>query len=554
MYRNRLLLLLATLLAAASSLCAQTPPTLSQLILAANDAKALAAADGAGRGKLILVDVPGLDEGEGAKLLAGHFGRPISSELLSEVINILTEWAQKRGMVLAKVTIPVPQDIGRGVVRLSITAAQFNQVTLRGNRWFSRTLIEQRLGIKPGDELRLSTLEEAVTWANTNPFRHLQVLLNPVPNDPSKVDLVVAVHERAPYRLTAAYSNGGNAVLGRNQYTAAVQFGNLWGLDHQASYQYTLTDLHGTYNAHAFDYRVPLRWRHFIQLNGSFGQLSPSFEGGLFNQRGQSANATLRYTVPLRRKGLEGESFIGFDFKQSNSNLEYGGTQTFASKADVFQLALGGTLVRRDSRGAWGLSANLFASPGDLSSHNNQRTYSATRFGSKARYLYGSLSLQRLLSLTNGWEIVSRVNYQFSSANLLGSEQLSIGGATTVRGYPTNVSTGDTGFIFNNDLQTRPFKHKLSGLSKRLPPLEVRYLLFFDTARVQYRFPLPARNLEPVLAVLASVGPGVRMNISNYFSLTFDYGQQLTHLAPVRTGQRIPQLHSAGHVKVVLAF
>lgn len=549
MYRFRLLLCL--LLLPLRSLAADAPPVFRRVIVASTDARALAVQPGA---EIVQFDqLPALNAAELTTAVRPLVGQPITTQLINDLIALVTMHARNKGGVLDYVTVPTPQDIGSGAIRLVLSPAQFNQVNVQGNRWFSRQLLEQRLGIKPGDQIRVANIEEAVNWANTNPFRHVQVLIQPLPGDPNKADLVVAVQERPPYRVSAMYANGGVKALGRSQYVGSLQFGNLWGHDHQATYQYITTDRSNEYSAHTLDYRVPLRWRHMLQFNSAFGQVHPRSPDIAFNQKGQSLTSTLRYTAPFRWRGHTAEVFAGVDFKQSNNNLEYGGRQAYASKAEVFQGSLGFNLVRRDQRGAWGLSGTIFASPGNITPHNDDTTFTTTRFGSKPRYVYGNISIQRVQNFEKGWELLSRATLQHTSTNLLGSEQLSIGGVGTVRGYETSRSSGDKGLVFNNDLQTPIHRRTLEKLSKRFPPLEARGVFFFDVGSVSYRFPL-AKGLEPALAPLASVGVGTRLNVGNNFSMSIDYGWQLTHgPALVLRGPR-EELNSRGHVKVLLAF
>jgi hemolysin activation/secretion protein len=166
--------------------------------------------------------------------------------------------------------------------------------------------------------------------------------------------------------------------------------------------------------------------------------------------------------------------------------------------------------------------------------------------GAKARYVYGSLSAQRLFKISPGWDLVSRAVVQVSQANLLPSEQLSIGGSSTVRGFNESVFSGDHGYVFTTDLLLPAFKIPMpAAIAKRRGPLETRFLVFFDAAHtgVRHRFRADTKR-----AALASEGVGVRLNLANNFSLTADYGWQITSL-PYKTDER-----SRGHIKATLAF
>lgn len=162
--------------------------------------------------------------------MAAFIGKPITNELLNTLANAIAQHARENDRLIVKV-IPPNQDISTGIFRLAVVVGRYNEFQFKGNRWFSSKLLQEKLGIKAGDEVRLSTLDDAVKWANTNPFRQVQVLINDLPNQPGKADLIVGVAERIPVRFTASYDDSGNQVLGTRHYTGALQFGNLWGRD-----------------------------------------------------------------------------------------------------------------------------------------------------------------------------------------------------------------------------------------------------------------------------------------------------------------------------------
>jgi hemolysin activation/secretion protein len=523
---------------------------LTKLLISDSEVKASALPhESGGNASLFIEDVPLLNTPEFRAQVEKFIGQPIGNEVLNGLANAISDYARKHDRYLVQVKIP-NQNITTGTLRLAVVVGRYSQLSFKGNRWFSSKLLQERLGIKMGDEVRLSVLEEAVNWANTNPFRQVKVYVNNLASDPGKADLVVGVQERVPFRLVTSYDDAGTDILGNNRYSAALQFGNLWGRDHQGSYQFVTTGDTAVYQAHAFDYKVPFSWRHFLDVSGSYARFRPTFLD-VFTQEGESTTADIRYTIPLETGPNPLEISAGVNFKQSNNDLEFGGTNVLSSKTDSFQGTLGLTWVRRDKRGAWAVGANLNASPGDLNSRNSRRVYDDARTGASPRYVYGTLSLQRSLTLGAGWDLFSRAYVQISDGNLLGNEQLTIGGVTTVRGYDTNVFAGDQGFALTTELQAPVWQQSLSKLSKKLPPLQTRFIGFFDVAHVSYK---ERYGLELDLEPLASIGTGARLSISNNFSLALDYGWQLTHLARQATQAKRPPLESRGHIKAVLAF
>lgn len=546
---------LVLFLALACSLNAASAPEVylfKRLAVSTSDAATLAlAVDVNSPATLYTQGVPLLQTPAFKPVLDRYLGKPISADLVTALKDDIVKFVRDQDRLLAHISIP-NQNVSDGTVRITAeVVGQLNQVAFTTSKWFSPKLIEQRLGLKPGDEVRLSALEDAVTWANTNPFRQVKVILNPLAGQPGKADLIVGLQEVMPWRFALVVDNYGNALLGKQRYTGSVQFGNLWGLDHQGSYQLVTTDEPDVYQGHVLSYRIPTEQRHFISINTAYSRVKPTWgPSNEYTQTGINKSIDVRYSIPFRHGANPVEVWAGMSFKRGNNNFEYGGAQQLYQQyrsTDTIQISTGGSYVRRDKRGAWALGGTLNISPGSITGRNDHTTYEETRAGSSPRYLYGTISLQRQHLLNGGWELSARLIAQKSSTNLIGSEQLAIGGPMTVRGYSTNVFAGDEGYMFNVDMLSPTITKSLERLSKKLPPLETRLVLFYDAAQVFYR---RQQSFEITMKPLATVGTGIRMSMPNNFGLWFDYGWQLTE--PHTLFRNHPKRY--GHIKVSLAF
>jgi hemolysin activation/secretion protein len=516
-----------------------------RIVIADSEAAALAVKVDPASPASVYVDKVSLFEGSDfEQAIAPLLGKPITPDVVNRLSALLTQFARTHDRLLANVQIP-NQNVADGTLRFAVVIGRFNELSVRGNRWFSSQLLQEKLGIKPGDEVRLSVLEAAVNWANTNPFRRVKVIVNPIETQPGEANLLIGVQDIRPWRFAASADNYGNEILGQWHYTGSVQAGNLWGRDHRGSYQFVTTDNVHVYQAHVVDYNVPLPWRHFIEATASYVRLNPVF--GVNNVLAQAARSEaldLKYTIPVRNGDDPIEVHTGIDFSRSNNNLEYAGTRVYGSDVDTFQWTSGGSIVKHDKHGGWLFAASVSLSPGGIDGRNSSTAFQNARFGSTPRYVYGTVSVQRALSLGHGWDLSSRLLGQVASTNLVNG-QLAIGGPTSVRGFKTNVSAGDQGFVFNNDLLTPTITTSLEKFGKKLPPLETRFAAFYDAGNVNYKF---RYSFDPHNRPLAGAGVGLRMSVSNSFTLSFDYGWQITR-QPYQTNE-----HSYGHFKVGLAF
>lgn len=508
---------------------------------------------------------PGLAAFNAADLttrLASGRDRIIDERLLAGIAQVIENFLRQNNHPNASVVIPT-QSIAEGMIRVIVqlgpdTATvvaqaksanwKIRNINIPPTRWFSESLLRQKLRIEQGGLVRFEELDQAIDWTNNNPFRRVRVRLDPVPST-GEADLTIAVQEAIPLRLSLTLDNAGNDVLGEHRFILAGAYANLWGLDHQLSYQYITTETPSIYQGHGMDYRAPLPWRHYLQFSATYLKAKPEIYDGLFLQEGETITTDLRYTIPVRTGINPIDFFASVGFKETNNNLTWdpraSNLLVQSSKTNIFQFTLGGSAVRRDKLGAWAFGASVTFSPGDVNSRNRAAAFGETRFGADPRYTYGSLSLQRLVSLKRGWDLSSRLMVQVADDNLLPSEQLSIGGGASVRGYPENLYAGDQAFVFVTELVSPAFKSSLPRLSKKRGPLETRGVVFYDAANSEAKV---SAQFDPVRRPLASAGLGVRMTLATNFSLQADYGWRLASLPyPEISGSR-------GHIRVSIAY
>jgi hypothetical protein len=136
---------------------------------------------------------------------------------------------------------------------------------------------------------------------------------------------------------------------------------------------------------------APLPWRHVVSLFGSYvdarADLNPIASDT--DTTGKSHQLSLRYSVPLPMLNkLQHEFTVGFDYKVSNNDLEFGGDDVSNTDTDVLQFQAGYGLLLPDFLGQTTLSAEAFYSPGDLAGNNDDESFNALRLDAQADYFY----------------------------------------------------------------------------------------------------------------------------------------------------------------------
>lgn len=220
------------------------------------------------------------------------------------------------------------------------------------------------------------------------------------------------------------------------------------------------------------------------------------------------------------------ELTLGFDFKNTNNNLVFGGTHIFDTSLDVsqFVLSYSGAIPYQFGRAAF--EASLIASPGNMTSNNQAANFTAARTGADPEYLYTLLRFNHTAPLPKGFTLSNQFTLQLASGPLAGTEQLGFGGSDSVRGYPERGVNGDQGFIMNHELRT-PALHP--GRAARVKKVEdaLQFLAFCDYGIAKTDEPVANQQSS---VTLSSIGLGARYSINPYLSFRADYGWQLLDL------------------------
>jgi hemolysin activation/secretion protein len=120
------------------------------------------------------------------------------------------------------------------------------------------------------------------------------------------------------------------------------------------------------------------------------------------------------------------------------------------------------------------------------------------------------------------------ITAQYSSTNLMASEQIGLGGFGSARGYPERILRGDIGTIVNLELYS-PDYHPLRDFFEVNKDETLNFLAFFDYAHGTSFSENPSDVLDDS-ASLMSAGLGFRYEFNNSLKVRFDYGMRLEDL------------------------
>jgi hemolysin activation/secretion protein len=498
---------------------------------------------------LVVRDIPFLDSPGFRSMVEKQFiGRLLTKNLVQDLEDSIILYCRERGKVLVDVILVPEQNLENGVIQLWFLEGKVGRLTVKneGHKWFSDKFILRNVNLQPGGPVDSFELNHDLNWLNNNPFRQVDVVFRQGTNI-GLTDVQLQVEDRLPLRGYIGYEDSGTVATGEDRLLAGFNWGNAFGLDHQFNYQYATDVGFDLVRAHSASYIAPLPWRHVLTLFGAYVDAKARFPDGTSSE-GSSWQASGRYTIPLPdlqkyRHELSG----GFDFKRGNNNFLFGGSSVSAipSDTDVAQFELGYSGLRPDHYGRTSFGLELYYSPGGLTEFNDNAHLDGLRTGAKAEYFYGRITAERVTRLPGDFSWILRGWGQIATERLMPSEEIALGGYSTIRGYDERVVLGDNGWIIINEVRTPPF---LLGNLLNQPggSDDLQFLAFFDAGGVTVNNQSTS-DLQNPNKTLCSAGLGLRYTVSRNFSLRFDYGIPLTET-------KLNQHNSRGHIGLMLSF
>ena len=442
-----------------------------------------------------------LDTAEFHTLAASYLGQPLKLSALNQLTHDVVLYFRRHGRPVVDVLVP-EQNISTGTVQILVVEGRLGQVRTEGNKWFTSEQISSPVRARRGEIIEGGPLLADIAWINRNPFRQVDLVFARGGN-PGETDVILRTYDLRPLRVYTGYEDSGNALTGFDRVLLGVNWGNAFSRSQQLNYQLTASPDLEKLVAHSGSYIVPLpAWRHTLTLFGSYAQSQPVLADGIFALDGRTWQVGARYHVPLAGDGAvwTRSCTLGVDFKRSNNNLSFGGTQIFAQENDVIQGIAVFSVSHPDRHGMTTGDLTLALSPGGLTAGNHPRAYQGARSFARPDYGYARLELERRTKLPAGYFWVTRGIAQLASANLLGSEQLGLGGASSLRGYEDREANGDNGFVLVNEIHIPPFP-VLGAIARGRMNDRLDPLVFLDYGVVASHERLPGEQVGMQSAV-----------------------------------------------------
>ena len=384
-----------------------------------------------------------LDEAELQAVAAPYVARPVEFDDLQKLLGEVQGLYSRAGIVTAQAIIP-PQELVNGVLKIELVEASVETVRVEG---FGRTqpdFLRRNVSLRPGDLPDFERLER-----DLRVFDLSHDVTPTISFEPGEAPgtTVAVIRGEAPKRNVFGVSldNYGREETGEARLTLSAVRRNLTGVRDTLTAQTTLTS--GSVSAN-IGYSRPVG-PGGGRILGSLSYSTSQIIAGTFTPIAVSSDnmgVTLAYRRPIRVLPFSHvivEGGLAYETSESVTNgLPF-------SDIKLTELYAQGSYSRRLENSAFSLSLGLRA--------GSAQAAGTTQTEGSFTLLYGSASYAR--PLTERFMFDGNLRFQVApDQNLPVARLFSIGGVGSVRGYPNDIRSGDTGAVLNLQVSKRePF-------------------------------------------------------------------------------------------------
>lgn len=468
------------------------------------------------------IQVP--DSLRGLKLLISrqYFHKPLTRQGLLELKQEIILYYRQAGRPVITLEIP-EQKITDGVLQIIVIEGKLGKVKVEGNKHFKDETLSQYVRLEEGQTIDSDILISDLNWMNRNPFRQVDVVYTPG-EIAGTTDIRLLTLDRRPWRVFGGVDNTGYDETENTRLFVGANLGNLFGLDHLLSIQFTSAPNTSRFWALTGNYTIPLPWRDVWSFYGGYSQVRGDMDTPGLKNKGYSAQASTRYNFLMEPyPGYLHDLEVGADFKRTNNDLEFGGERVFRQSINLTQLVFGYNGAYDSEWFKASLTLEVYYSPGTWLPDQSNADYRAARYKGNSHYLYTRFAFAPIIRLPKDFAFAVTFRGQAATRNLIASEQFGLGGYNTIRGYKEREVNVDDAFLTSVELRSAP----LSFIERKTFKDILQFLIFLDygIGRNVQREPE-----EKASQYLLGFGPGVRYDVNPYLNFRGDLGFQLHKL------------------------
>jgi hemolysin activation/secretion protein len=405
------------------------------------------------------------------------------------------------GYGTALVDIP-EQDVVGGVVRLQVTEGKVSRLKVTGSRYFSLGRIKQQVPALAEDQVpHLPKVQEQLNALNrASNDRQITPVLRPG-KTPGTLEADLQVQDEFPLHGELALNDRFTRDTTRTRLNASLRYDNLWQMEHSLAVNYQVSPQDpAEVQVFSGTYVMPIPDSDKILT--FYGVVSESDVAavGAISVIGQGAIAGVRGTIPLPAQDNYFHNLTwGGDYKDFDESIVLQGADSQNTPIDYlsFLSEYSGTWQGDKSTTNFSVGAHFaFRGLGNSETEFGGERIGqdpltgadiiegGKRLGSRPNFFYLTVHGEHLREWFWGTSLFTRFDGQWTDAPLISNEQISGGGADSVRGYLESEVLADDGFTATLELRSPSFAKIWDGLQN------LQISTFVDGGRLRLQDPL----------------------------------------------------------------
>ncbi len=434
---------------------------------------------------------------------------------------------------LQTVSVAVPQqDAQRGFVVLKVTENRVGRLRVKGSRYFDlKNIKDNAPSLKEGVLPNFQDVTKDIVALNRWSDRRITPALR-AGIAPGTVDVDLNVEDTYPLHGSVELNNKQSPSTTPLRTSVSMHYDNLWQLGHSMTWTYQVAPMNpkdamvisGSYLA-----RTEIDWLSVL-VYGLVSDSSVATVGGA-NVVGPGQVVGGRAVLTLPAKGdLFQTLSLGVDYKDFKQTLQLG-SDAFGSPVTYVPLVGSYGATWQGEGRLTQLNATVTTGLRGIGSSRDE--FDAKRFDATASFITLHADISHTQDFAGGFQLYAKLQGQAADQPLVSSEQFSLGGQDTVRGYLESEVLGDYGVAGTLELRT---PNLARYLEQKLPnPLgesikynafdDMRFFTFVDGGNARIFQPLPDQQSH---FDLASYGVGLRMKTLRYLNSIVFVGMPLT--------------------------
>ena len=430
------------------------------------------------------------------------------------------------GYQTVEVVIP-KQTLKDGIVLLEVHERSIGTLTINGSKFSSIDAVKSEIpSLSEGTVPDFGDLQKDLVYANRDPARRVTASSLRPGAAPGTVDVVMDVDDKLPLHASVEINNRYSNSTAHQRAVFTAGYDNLFQLRHSFSASMQVIPGHDDQGrVYTASYVAPIAdgtWS--LMVNGLENSSHVAALAGTdVIGNGHTLGLKLIRQLPDATGQVFSTLSFGIDYKHFLT-VTTGTGDPQSTPVTYWPFSLGYSRNSSVLGAPWQTDVSLMFASAALGS--DSATVDLGRYGARGDMFSMRGSSSWAITLPAGFEVGLRGNAQYSDRPLISSEQISIGGADTVRGYLESEGAGDYGFGTSVELRAPSIPDLFTSSKFASVLTEFQPYLFGDAAWVKVHGPFPDSS-TPHGFDLSSYGAGVTMRVREYLYAGLNYARTL---------------------------